>query len=212
MTFEIIIQIILYGIALSMDAFAASITYSLCYQGIDKKKAFIIAITFGVFQALMPLISYWLIEGVAAIAGADRSEQVGKTLGLTVTWAAFGLLLFIGAKMIFEGIKKLKTPDELKEEKLFSYRELILLGVATSIDALAVGVSLHSGTLSNNATIWLHTSMIMVITFAISLVGVLLGKSIAKLLKGKQDVASIVGGAILIALAVFVVLSHYLGI
>ena len=212
MTFEIIIQIILYGISLSMDAFAVSVTYALSYTGINKKRILLIALTFGVFQALMPLTSYWLIELVGSLAGADRSQDVGVKMSLTVTWVAFALLVFIGGKMIFEGISALRKPEEEREIKDFSYKELFLLGIATSIDALAVGVSLHAGTLSDNTTIWLHTSIIMVITFSLSIVGVLLGHSISKLFKGKQDLTSVIGGIILLALAVWVVLSHYTGI
>ena len=212
MTLEIIIQIILYGISLSMDAFAVSVTYALAYTGINKKRIFLIALTFGVFQALMPLISYWLIELVGFLAGADRSQDIGNAMSLTVTWVAFGLLVLIGGKMILEGIQKLRQPEEERETKEFSYKELFLLGIATSIDALAIGVSLHSGTLSDNYTIWLHTSIIMVITFGLSLVGVLLGSSISRLFKGKTDITSIIGGVILLTLAVWVVLSHYTGI
>ena len=212
MTVEIIIQIILYGIALSMDAFAVSITYALAYTGINKKRIVLIALCFGLFQGLMPLIGYWLIELVGVLAGADKSATVGGILSTTVTWVAFGLLLFIGGKMGLEGIKRLKTPEEEKETKEFSYKELFLFGIATSIDALAVGVSLHAGTLSDNVSIWLHVSIITVITFIISLIGVILGSSIVKLFKGKQDISSIVGGVILILLAVWVVVSHYTGL
>lgn len=212
MTFEIIIQIILFGIALSMDAFAVSITYAFAYTGINRKRTLLIALTFGLFQGIMPLIGYWLIELVAYFAGADRSASVGQVMSTTVTWVAFCLLLFIGGKMTIEGILKLKAPEEEKENKEFSYKELFILGIATSIDALAVGVSLHTGTLSNNVSIWLHVSIITIITFLLSLIGILLGSSIVKLFKGKQDISSIIGGVILILLAVWVVVSHYTGL
>jgi putative Mn2+ efflux pump MntP len=129
-----------------------------------------------------------------------------------VTWVAFALLVFIGSKMILEGSKRLKQPDEERVEKVFSYKELLVFGIATAIDALAVGVSLHSGTLSDNTTIWLHVSIIMIITFMLSLIGVLLGSSIIKLFKGKQDITSIIGGTILLFLAIWVIVSHYTGI
>ena len=212
MTAQIIIQIILYGISLSMDAFAVSVSYALTYTGINKKRIFLIALTFGVFQAAMPLISYWLIEGIGQAVGVEKSADVGHILSLVVTWVAFALLIFIGSKMILEGSKRLKQPDEEKVEKVFSYKELFVFGVATAIDALAVGVSLHSGTLSDNTTIWLHVSIIMTITFMLSLIGVLLGSSIIKLFKGKQDITSIIGGTILLILAIWVVVAHYIGI
>ena len=210
MTLEIIVQILLLGIALSMDAFAVSITDGLIYQDINKKKALFIALVFGIMQGLMPLIGYWLVELVEVLvsgAGADA----GKIMATIVTWTAFGLLIFLGAKMIFEAIKDLKKPEEEKESKLFSVKEVLIFGVATSIDALATGVALHSG-LSNNVTVFLHASIIICITFAISLVGVLLGKQIVKLFKGKTEITSIIGGCILILLAVWIVLSHYFGL
>lgn len=212
MTAQIIIQIILYGISLSMDAFAVSVSYALTYTGINKKRIFLIALTFGVFQAVMPLISYWLIEGIGQAVGVEKSADVGHILSLIVTWVAFALLVFIGCKMILEGSKRLKQPDEEKVEKVFSYKELFVFGIATAIDALAVGVSLHSGTLSDNTTIWLHVSIIMIITFILSLTGVLLGSSIVKIFKGKQDITSIIGGTILLLLAIWVIVSHYTGI
>ena len=212
MSLEIIVQIILFGIALSMDAFAVSVTYSLAYTGINKKRTFLIALTFGLFQGIMPLIGYWLIELAGVIAGADKSQQVGYTMSLTVTWIAFALLIFIGMKMAIEGFHKLRSQEEDTEGKAFTYKELFLLGIATSIDALAVGISLHSGTLSDNVSIWLHVSIITVITFILSLVGILLGTSIVKAFKGKQDLTSIIGGAILVLLAIWVVVSHYTGL
>ena len=210
MSLEIIIQIILLGIALSMDAFAVAITDGLIYQDINKKKALFIALVFGVMQGLMPLIGYWLVELVEVLvsgAGADA----GKFMATVVTWTAFTLLLFLGGKMIFEAIQSLRKPEEEKEPKLFSIKEVLFFGLATSIDALATGVALHSG-LSNNATVFLHASIIICITFIISLVGVLLGKQIVKLFKGKTEITSIIGGSILILLAVWIVLSHYFGL
>ena len=208
MNFEIIIQIILLGIALSMDAFAISVTYGLVYQDITKKRALFIALVFGVMQGLMPLIGYWLVELVEIIVGEVAGASAGNTMALIVTWLAFALLLFIGGKMLFEGVKELRNKEENKEPKTFSIKEVLLFGVATSIDALGSGVALHSG-LSNNGTVFLHVSIIICITFAISLVGVLLGSKIEKLFKGKTEITSIIGGCILILLAVWIVLSHY---
>ena len=208
MNFEIIIQIILLGVALSMDAFAISVTYGLVYQDITKKRAIFIALVFGLMQGLMPLIGYWLVELVEIIVGATAGASAGNTMALIVTWLAFALLLFIGGKMLFEGVKELRNKEENKEPKTFSIKEVLLFGVATSIDALGSGVALHSG-LSNNGTVFLHVSIIICITFAISLVGVLLGNKIEKLFKGKTEITSIIGGCILILLAVWIVLSHY---
>ena len=210
MTVQIIIQIILLGIALSMDAFAVSVTDGLIYQEINKKKALFIALVFGVMQGLMPLIGYWLVELVEVLVNGSGANA-GNIMSAVVTWVAFALLLFIGGKMIVEGIISLRKPPEEKIIRLFSYKEVLLFGLATSIDALGSGVALHSG-LSDNVTIFIHVSIIICITFAISLVGVLLGGKIEKLFKGKTEITSIVGGCILVVLAVWIVLSHYLSL
>lgn len=211
MSVAIFLQIVLLGVALSMDAFAVSITDGLVYTDINKKKSFFIAGLFGFMQALMPLIGFWLVEIITIIVGDAGGEKAGKIMSDIVSWVAFALLIFIGGKMIIEGIVSLKKPQEEKEEKNFSYKEVIYFGFATAIDALGTGVALHSG-LSNNYTIWLHVSIIMVITFIISLIGLFLGHQIEKLLKGKYEITSIIGGIILIALAVWVIVSHYAGI
>ena len=211
MTFEIILKIVLFGIALAMDAFAVSITDGLIYIDINKKKVFFIAGTFAIMQALMPVLGYFAVEIISLIVGNSGSDQAIKAFGEVITWVSFGLLMFIGIKMLIEGIIEIRKPAEEKEAKKFSVKEVLIMGVATAIDAMAVGVSLHSG-LSNNATIWLHVVIIGVITFGISLIGLFLGKQILKLLKGKTEISVIIGGCILILLAVWVVLSHYFGI
>ena len=211
MTFEIIAKIILFGIALAMDAFAVSITDGLIYKDINKKKIFFIASTFGLMQGIMPCIGYFFIEIISLMVGSNNSADAAELFATVVTWVSFALLLFIGIKMLIEGIAEIRKPQEEKKDKLFSVKEVLIMGVATAIDALAVGVSLHAG-LSNNLTIWVHISIICVITFALSLVGLFLGKQILKLFKGKTEISVIIGGCILILLAVWVILSHYLGI
>jgi putative Mn2+ efflux pump MntP len=211
MSIEIIIQILLLAIALSMDAFAVSITDGLIYQDINKKKALFIALTFGIMQGLMPLIGYWLVELVEFLVNEGSAGSASKIMSLIVVWTAFALLVFLGTKMLVEGILALKKKEEDKPVRLFSYKEVLFFGLATSIDALGSGVALHSG-LSNNITIFIHISIIIVITFVISLLGVLLGHKIEKLLKGKVEITSIIGGCILLILAIWIVLSHYLGI
>ena len=211
MTFAILIQIIFLGIGLSMDAFSVALTDGLTYSDINKKKSFFIAGTFGFMQALMPLIGFWLVELIEVIAGEVAGAQAGSIASKVVVWLAFALLLFIGGKMLIESIIELNKPKEEKETKKFSFKEVILFGFATAIDALAAGVALHAG-LSNVYTIWLHVSIILVLTFSLSLVGLFLGKQIYRLLKGKYEIAGIIGGVILILLAVWVVLSHYIGI
>ena len=210
MTWEILLQVFFMGIALSMDAFSVALTDGLTYSDINKKKSFFIAGVFGFMQALMPLIGFWLVELVEIIAGEIAGEQAGHVMSTIVVWSAFALLLFIGGKMLIESIIEIKKPAEEKEMKKFSIKEVILFGFATAIDALAAGVAFHAD-ISTTQTIWLHVSMVLVLTFSISLVGLFLGKQITKLLKGKYEISGIIGGIILILLAVWVVLEHYIG-
>ena len=216
MSIQIIFQVILLGVALAMDAFAVSVVDGLVYQDINKGKSFFIAGLFGFMQGLMPLIGFYLIEIVEVVVGNAAGEKASNILALVVTWLSFVLLLIIGAKMIADGIKDLKKEKETQIKK-FSYKEVAIFSVVTAIDALATGIVLHnrdaSGVaLSNNATIWLHIAIIMVITFAISLVGVFLGKGIEKLFKGKISITNIIGGCILLLLAIWVVLEHYVNL
>lgn len=211
MTFAILIQIILLGVGLSADAFSVALTDGLTYQDINKKKSFFIAGVFGFMQALMPLIGFWLVELVERIAGEVAGAQAGVVAAKVVVWLAFGLLLFIGGKMLIESIIEMKKPKEEKKERFFSIKEVIFYGFATAVDALAAGVAMHAD-LSNIYTVWLHVSIILVLTFSLSLVGLFLGKQIMRLLKGKYEISGIIGGIILILLAVWVILSHYLGI
>lgn len=211
MTLSIILKIIVLGIGLSMDAFSVAIVDSLTMRGINKKRMFFIAGTFGFMQALMPLVGFWLVEIIRLIAGEVAGEKAGEITALVVTWTAFALLLIVGVKMLIESIIELRKPQEEKEEKDFSYRNILLYGLLTAIDALAAGVTMHAG-LSSTATVWLHVSIIMVLTFSISLIGLFLGKQIVKLLKGKYEITGIIGGLILILLAVWVLLGHYFGI
>ena len=211
MTFEILIQIILLGIGLSADAFSVALTDGLTYTDINKKKSFFIAGVFGFLQALMPLIGFWLVEIVEIIAGDIAGEQAGIIAGKIVVWLAFVLLLIVGGKMLIESIIDLKKPQEEKKEKFFSYKEVFIYSILTAIDALAAGVTMHTG-LSTTSTVWLHVSIIFASTFGISLIGLFLGKQVMKLLKGRYEISGIIGGIILILLAVWVILSHYLGI
>lgn len=211
MTFQIIIQVVLLGIALAMDAFAVSITDGLIYQDINKRKSFFIAGMFGLMQGIMPLIGYWLVELMGIIVDQSTGAKAGDVLSIIVAWLAFALLILIGSHMIYEAIKELRKPVEEKSPKLFSYKEVFLFSIATSIDALATGVALHAG-MSSNTTIFFHVLIIASITFVICLIGLFLGKQIEKLFKGKHELTSIVGGIILIFLAVYIIISHYVGL
>ena len=209
MTWVVLLQITLLGIGLSMDAFSVALTDGLTYVDINKKRAFFIAFVFGFFQALMPLIGFYLVEAMEIIAGEVAGVEAGQIASKVVTWIAFVLLLFIGGKMFIESVLEIKRPKEAKKERHFSIKEVLFYGFVTAIDALAAGVACHAG-LSNVYTIWLHAGIILAITFSFSLIGLFLGGRILKLLKGKYEISGIFGGLILIGLALWVVLSYYI--
>ena len=214
MTADIILQIFLFGIALSADAFSVAISMGLTFSDINKKRGLFIAFIFGLFQGLFPLIGYWLVEGISQLVGVTAGVTAGNIMSTVVSWTAFVLLLFIGGKMLFESIVELKKPAESKEIKKFSIKEVLIMGVATAIDALATGVAFHNVnsagiSMSNNVTIWLHVTIIMACTFIISLLGVYFGKFFRKLFRGKIEITGIIGGSILIILAIWIICSHY---
>ena len=213
MSLEIIIQIILFGFALSMDAFAVSITDGLIYKDLNKKRIFVIALTFGLMQGIMPLAGFWIVELVKTLVGETGGAEFVDYFTKIVTYVSSGLLLLIGSKMLIEAIKQLRKAPEEKKEVLFSYKEVFFMGIATAIDALAVGVSLHADAFVDE-TVWifLHVTIIVIITFVLSLIGLFAGKQIEKLLKGKYEISSIIGGAILISLSIWILLSHLLSI
>lgn len=209
MSAEIIIKVILLGIALSMDAFAVSIADGLIYSDLNKKKIIFIAGTFALMQALMPLIGYWIIELIVFLIGETQGAKVSEIVATVLTWASFGLLLLIGGKMIIESIIDMRKEEKKSKPKLFSLKEVLFMGIATSIDAFAAGFALKAG-ISTNVTVWLHVSIILIITLAICLIGLILAKQIHKLLKGRHEIATLIGGAILVGLAIWIVLSFYL--
>ena len=211
MTFEILIQIVLLGIGLSMDAFSVALVDGLTMKGINKKRMIFIALSFGIMQALMPLLGFWLVELVEVIAGGVAGSKAGEITSKIVVWLAFVLLLFVGFKMLIESIIELRKPQEEKKEKEFSYLDIFIYSILTAIDALAAGVALHAD-LSTTTTVWLHVSIILVLTFCLSLLGLFLGKQIIKLLKGRYEISGIIGGVILILLAIWVIVSHYVGL
>ena len=185
-----------------MDAFAVSVCSGMIYPDLKKRKAVLIPLTFGIFQALMPIIGFYV--GLAFLEYIDAFDH----------WIAFGLLVVIGGKMIFDGIKELctKNEEELKPKKFF-YPTVLLQGVATSIDALAVGFSLNAliEGVTANVQIWAWISVIIIglTTFVISLVGLLIGVKVGKRFRKKASIAQIVGGAVLLLIAVKIVLGAY---
>ena len=191
-------EIILIGIGLSMDAFAVALCKGLSMKTLNVKAAFIIAGFFGFFQALMPLIG-WLL-----------GSTFEKYISSFDHWVAFGLLFIIGGKMLFDAIKELKEEIEAEEFRL-KIPELFLLAVATSIDALAIGITLAClgtsalGSTAENLSIWLCIVTIGAITFILSFIGVFIGNKFGARFKAKAEIA---GGIVLILIGVKILLEH----
>lgn len=181
-----IITILLIALGLSMDAFAVAIAFGLSMQVLHIRYALRIALFFGAFQALMPIIGY--LTGLSVrgfLAGFDH-------------WIAFVLLGFIGAKMIYESFA-LEA-----DEKAMNPQDLILLftlALATSIDALAVGISLSFLKIE----ILYPAVIIGGITFGMSFLGVIIGKRLGHLFEKKIE---ILGGLILIGIGCKILFSH----
>lgn len=189
-----IIELLLIAVGLSMDAFAVSIGNGLSMKKSTPKAALAIALSFGLFQAGMPLAGYFL---------GSAFENVIKEFDHFIALIFLG---FIGGKMIFDGIKELraKKRGEEEEEKPFklSFGTLMIQAIATSIDALIVGVSFAA---LPDVNIWAAVMLIGFTTFTISLVGVFFGKKFGQLLGSKAEV---LGGIILVGIGLKVFIEH----
>lgn len=209
MLWGIIVAVILSGISLAMDAFAVSICDGMVYRNLTKGKAVIMPTVFGVFQAVMPIIGFYIGMAFSQIDAFDKVDH----------WIAFALLFIIGGKMIYDGIKELRAKEEELKIKQFSLPEVLVQGVATSIDALFVGFSLNTmleevTTLdvlnSVQAWAWISVSIIGVITFVISLIGVIIGVKVGQLFRKKACIAEIIGGVVLIGIALKILIEGLL--
>ena len=187
------LQLIFIAIGLAMDAFAVAVCNGIRIKNIKLWQGIVIALTFGVFQGLMPTIGYFL--GDTFMSYIEDYDH----------WVAFALLDGIGLWMIFEGIKDIIKKEEEKEIK-FNIWTILFQGIVTSIDAFAVGITLTG----YEILIAWDALVIFGITFVIGFIGVILGKQINKLLKGKYSIANIIGGLILVALGIYIVIEHSL--
>ena len=180
--FLFVLNSILFGVGLAMDAFSVSIANGLNEPKMPVRRMLLIAGTFAVFQTAMPLTG-WLC--VHSIAEAFQAFQP------FIPWIALALLLFIGIKMILEGRKEEKDGDD-EEVKLLHGGALLIQGIATSIDALSVGFTIAE---YNLVFALVESVIIGVVTFGICIAGVKLGKTVGMKLAGK---ASVFGGIVLI--------------
>lgn len=182
------VEILFISVGLAMDAFAVSICKGMCMQRLDRKNALIIALYFGLFQALMPVAGYFL----------------GSTFQGVLTqldhWIALILLALIGINMIREAIY---GEDESESDScvLVNFRTMVVLAIATSIDALAVGITFAF----LRVDLLLSVSLIGLVTFGLCLVGVVIGNKFGGRL-GKS--AQIFGGIVLILIGIKIVLDH----
>lgn len=203
----LIINSILIGIGLSMDAFSISVANALNDLKMNKAKMFLIAGIFAFFQFMMPLIGWTCVHTIV-----NAFRQIEKYIPII----AFILLLYIGGKMVYEGIKEelsknnninrdadlseSKNIDENINKKIvnFSFFTLILQAIATSIDALSVGFTIEN---YNFASAMIASIIIGIVTFILCMVGLIAGKTIG-LKFNLTNKFSILGGAILIIIGV----------
>lgn len=179
------ITLLLLAFGLSADAFAVSVTNGMCSNKVTKKHALITALTFGFFQALMPTLGYVLGNTLADII--SRFQH----------WIALLLLGAIGVNMLSDAIKEWRSPKAqvCTTLNVFRAKNLILQGVATSIDALAAGVSIAV----LNINILTSAFFIGVITFLLCTIGVYIGKRFGTILGSR---AKLLGGLVLIGIGV----------
>ena len=184
-----IFEIVLISIGLAMDAFGVSIGKGLTMPVGENGRKVTLAFLFGLFQFLMPLIG-WLIgrQFIDVISDWDH-------------WIIFGLLGYLGIAMIREGLSDDDDDDEDDDKQFLGVWEMVMLSVATSLDAMAVGLTFAFLPLN----VWEASTMIGIITFGISLIGVYLGKFMGQFV-GKY--ADIVGGGVLILIGTKILLQH----
>lgn len=201
------IEIFILGLALSMDAFAVTVSNLMCYPQLSRSRQLALPLTFGLFQGLMPVIGFFL--------GSVAAELVDTFAGPL----ALLILGFIGGKMIFDSVKTIraqrasearygadsakqcKNPAKLnaqifsRSEKELSIPSILMQGVATSLDALIVGVSLFA----LKVPLFKAVSIITLTTFACCFVGLFIGRRFGTLFGSKAQIA---GGVILIAIGI----------
>lgn len=184
-----IVELLLTAIALSMDAFAVSVCKGLGMRRMRYDQALVISLYFGVFQALMPLIG-WLL-------GTSFSRYIQAF----DHWIAFVLLAFLGGKMLWDVFHEKEDGEQESAERRLDHRELFMLAIATSIDALAVGIAFAC----LEVNIWCSISIIGVTTLVISFAGVWIGNRFGNRFQKKAEIA---GGLVLILIGVKILAEH----
>ena len=182
-------SIVLTAFALAVDAMCVSITNGIAVKRLQTRKVLLMAFLFGAFQFIMPLLG-WLL---------------GQTFSVYIEafdhWIACGLLGFLGGKLVFESLSKVE--DDVRSDP-FTFWTLIVMAIATSIDALAVGISFASLEMSTDK-IWFAFTIIGIIAFALSSVGAFLGKKLGEFF---QKRSKLIAGLVLIAIGVKILIEH----
>ena len=178
----------LLAVSLAADAFAVAISIGLSTREVRGRDALRVGLFFGGFQALMPLLGYLLGSTVSVYI--ERYDH----------WIAFGMLSFIGGKMLWESVREGEEETVLPPTAL---HRLLVLSIATSIDALAVGISI--AVLHEN--IWISAAWIGTVTFALSAFGMIAGKRLGTRMRRW---ASVIGGFVLIFIGTKILLEHML--
>lgn len=223
-----ILETLLLGPALAMDACAVSMTDGMSDPKLPVKKVLLIGLFFGFFQFLMPVIGYF-ITGVVASVFLEAFKKISA-------WVSFLLLAFLGGKMLLDGIEEAlenkRASKEVcgcmqgsenvqtvgagtdltkkNEQKTLSYGSLFMQAIATSIDALAVGVTLQMAAISEAGLalgIWGAAGAIGVVTFGMSVGAIYIGKAVGNKL---ADKAEICGGVVLILIGLKILIESFL--
>lgn len=183
------ISIFLIALGLAMDAFAVSVSNGLLLKKIKLSYAFKFGAFFGIFQFIMPILGWGFAQSFNdAIKKYDH-------------WFAFILLFIIGGNMVLESIKNDESKNIYKDKDILSFKNLFVLAIATSIDALAVGISFAL----ININIFISSAIIGIVAFVLSYIGVILGKKIGGIFRKGAEV---VGGTILMGIGIKILVEH----
>ena len=196
---QLIINSLLLGVGLAMDAFSVSIANGIVESVMRKRRMFLIAGVYAVFQLLMPMLGWLLVTTL---------EEIFTKFSVLIPWIALILLLFIGGKMIVEAILEKKNGRKTDEEQVtkLTFKTLIIQGIATSIDALSVGFTIADYSLKRA---FAASSIIGVVTLVICLIGLIFGRKIGEKISGT---ATIIGGIILIVIGIEIFVKGVFGL
>lgn len=196
---QLIINSLLLGVGLAMDAFSVSIANGIVEPGMRKRRMFLIAGVYAVFQLLMPMLGWLLVTTL---------EEIFTKFSVLIPWIALILLLFIGGKMIVEAILEKKNGKKSDEEQItkLTFKTLIIQGIATSIDALSVGFTIADYSLKRA---FAASLIIGVVTLVICLIGLIFGRKIGEKISGT---ATIIGGIILIVIGIEIFVKGVFGL